>query len=130
MFKLLVLLFLVVPAIEIFGIAFAGNHLGWLPTLFLVIFTGVAGAWLAKKQGINVFKRAQDELSYGRLPGEAILDGICIFAGGLVLLTPGFFTDLLGFILLVPYTRKFVKWGMKKWIRKKIDEGEWRFTRF
>ncbi|MBO8171864.1 MAG: membrane protein FxsA [Bacillaceae bacterium] len=123
MFRILVLILILVPAIEIWGIVAVGRGLGWELTILLIIATGLAGAWLARKQGLQVFQLAQLQLNQGRLPGEAILDGICIFAGGLVLLTPGFFTDAMGFLLLIPYTRGIVKLWIKRWLRKMVESG-------
>lgn len=94
--KVLVALLLIIPTLEIWGLVTAGQNFGWLPTLLLVISTGVIGAWLAKRQGLQIFQNAQRQLQQGQIPGEVVLDGIIVFAGGLTLLTPGFFTDLLG----------------------------------
>ncbi|RXT04174.1 FxsA family protein [Ammoniphilus sp. CFH 90114] len=122
--KFLVAILIIVPAIEIWGLITAGQAFGWLPTLALVILTGVLGAWLAKQQGLQIFQLAQAQLQRGELPGEAILDGILIFAGGLVLLTPGFFTDAMGFILLIPATRGMVKVYVKRWLLNNIQNGK------
>lgn len=129
MLRTLVLILIIVPALEIWGIVTAGKALGWGMTLLLIIATGVSGAWLARQQGLQVFQLAQMQMQRGELPGEAILDGICIFAGGLVLLTPGFFTDALGFLLLIPYTRGIIKIWLKKWLRKQMDRGNFIFIR-
>ncbi|HJV47304.1 MAG TPA: FxsA family protein [Bacillota bacterium] len=123
MLKALIALLIIIPILEIWGLLTAGKAIGWLPTLIICIFTGVLGAWLAKRQGLRVFYEASEQMRRGQLPGEAILDGIIIFTGGLVLLTPGFFTDLLGFILLVPFTRKFVKLFVKYWILRNLQKG-------
>lgn len=120
--RYLVLLLIIIPAIEITLFIYSGELIGLWPTLLLIIFTGVMGAYFAKRQGLEVLKQAQLQMSRGQLPGNAILDGICIFAGGILLLTPGFLTDLIGLLLLLPLTRKFVKLFMitrlKKWIEK------------
>ena len=77
----------------------------FFPTVFLCIATGVAGANLARSQGRAVLMKVQGELGAGRLPPRAMLEGMIIFASGLVLLTPGFITDVLGLLLLLPPTR-------------------------
>lgn len=123
MFRIILLLLLVVPILEIWLLVVSGQTIGWLLTLLFVILTGVGGAALAKQQGSQVLRLAQLQLQKGQIPGEAILDGISIFAGGLLLLTPGFFTDAIGFALLIPYTRGIVKIGMKKWIARQIQNG-------
>jgi UPF0716 protein FxsA len=124
MMRILIVLLLLVPTLEIWLFIAAGNGIGWVPTLLLCILTGVIGAWLAKRQGLQIFQLAQLQLSRGELPGEAILDGICVFAGGLLLLTPGFFSDIVGFFLLVPYTRSIAKLFIKRWLNKKIKNGQ------
>jgi UPF0716 protein FxsA len=133
MLRILILLLLIVPTLEIWLLVAAGRGIGWIPTLLLCILTGVTGAWLAKREGLQIFQLAQLQLSRGELPGEALLDGICVFAGGLLLLTPGFFTDILGFLLLFPYTRGVPKLFIKRWLYKKIQSGNiqmFMFNRF
>ncbi|WP_134701525.1 FxsA family protein [Ammoniphilus sp. YIM 78166] len=124
--KYLVALLIIVPAIEIWGLITAGQAFGWLPTLVLVILTGVIGAWLAKREGLQIFRLAQAQMQRGELPGEVILDGILVFAGGLVLLTPGFFTDAVGFLCLFPVTRSVIKTYLKAWLQKNIQNGNFR----
>ncbi len=124
--KYLVALLIIVPTIEIWGLITAGQAFGWLPTLALVILTGVIGAWLAKREGLQIFRLAQAQMQRGELPGEMILDGILVFAGGLVLLTPGFFTDAVGFLCLFPATRSLLKTYLKAWLRKNIQNGNFR----
>ncbi|KUP05583.1 exlusion protein FxsA [Bacillus coahuilensis m2-6] len=118
--RYLFLLLIIVPATEIGILIFSGQTLGVIPTIVLIITTGILGAYLAKKQGIETWQRAQRQLQYGQVPGEEIIDGLCILVGGVVLLTPGFITDALGFFLLLPFTRKWVKPWLRalfnKWI--------------
>ncbi len=114
---------IVVPALEIGLLLLSGKTLGVLPTILLIIATGVLGAYLAKKQGLETLRKAQQNLQYGQMPGEAILDGLCILVGGVVLLTPGFITDAIGFFLLFPITRQWLKPLLLKVVRKWIDNG-------
>jgi UPF0716 protein FxsA len=123
MLRMIAALLIIVPTLEIWGFLTAGKAIGWIPTLLLCIFTGVLGAWLAKRQGTRIFYQASEQLRQGELPGESILDGIIIFAGGLVLLTPGFFTDFLGLLCLFPYTRKYIRSFLKRWILKNMQNG-------
>lgn len=90
MFRTIVFLMIVIPALEIWGLIKAAQFIGGVQTFLAVILTGVIGAFLAKKEGLKTWNKAQIELRNGQLPGDAILDGISIFAGGLLLLTPGF----------------------------------------
>ncbi|MBA2873788.1 FxsA family protein [Thermaerobacillus caldiproteolyticus] len=115
--KLLITLFIIVPALEIFLFLLSGQTIGVWPTVALIFATGIIGTWLAKRQGVTVIEEAKNELMRGRLPSEAVLDGICIFIGGVLLLTPGFLTDIVGFILLLPVTRKFIKPFLVRWLK-------------
>lgn len=124
--RFFVLLLILVPATEIGVFMLAGNTIGAWPTILLIIVTGFLGAYLAKKQGIKSFYLVQDQLRAGQPPGIAILDGVCILIGGILLLSPGFITDVIGLLLLLPMTRKLVRPYLlkliKKWInRKQID---------
>jgi UPF0716 protein FxsA len=119
--KILAALLIIVPALEIALLVFSGNIFGVWPTVVLIIATGVIGAWLAKRQGAETIRQAKRELMYGRIPSEAVLDGICILVGGVVLLTPGFLTDLLGFILLIPFTRAIIKPFLGRWLKSLFD---------
>ena len=124
MFKLLLALIIIVPALEIWLLIFSGKTLGVLVTILLIISTGVLGAWLAKYQGIEALRKAQQQMSYGQMPGDVIIDGLCILVGGVVLLTPGFITDALGFMLLIPTTRNFIKPIIYNTLRKMVDRGQ------
>lgn len=118
------LLFLIiVPALEIAFLLLSGKTIGVLPTIFLLIFTGVLGAYLAKRQGIETIRKAHEQLRYGQIPGDALLDGICILIGGALLLTPGFITDMAGFLLLATPTRKFFKTLLIKSFKRWIEKG-------
>ena len=108
MFLRLLLLFTIVPLVELFLLVKLGTVVGVAPTVALVIFTGVLGAWLARQQGLGVLRRLSEDLEEGRLPAEALIDGLLVLIAGAVLLTPGLLTDALGFLLLVPQSRAVV----------------------
>lgn len=101
----LFLLFALVPVIELYLLVQVGGEIGVLPTIALVLFTGVAGAWLARTQGLEVLARIQLDLSRGVMPTDSLLDGACILIAGVLLLTPGFITDIFGLLLLLPMSR-------------------------
>ncbi|WP_170007912.1 FxsA family protein [Bacillus fonticola] len=121
--RVLVPFLIVIPAIEIGLLLLAGNTIGVLPTILLIIATGVAGAYLAKQQGFKMLQQLREEVAYGGMPNEAILDGVCILAGGLLLLTPGFVTDLTGFLLLLPPSRISIKKMLRRMIKRWMDKG-------
>jgi UPF0716 protein FxsA len=121
--RYLALLIIVIPAIDIGVLLLSGKTIGLFPTIAFIIFTGVLGAYLAKREGLQTIKRVQEQLSYGQIPGDSLLDGICILIGATLLLTPGFITDLFGFLLLFPPSRKPFKFLMINALRKRIEKG-------
>lgn len=127
MFRIFLILMIGIPALEIWGLIKAAKLIGGLETVLIVILTGVVGAYLSKREGIRTWGQAQYELNSGYIPKKAILDGISIFAGGLLLLTPGFFTDAVGFLLIIPYSRTLIQKLLIKWLEKKIRNGSIHF---
>ncbi|TWI56988.1 FxsA family protein [Halalkalibacter nanhaiisediminis] len=123
MFRLLLLLIIVVPALEIAVLILSGNVIGVWPTFLLIILTGIIGAWLAKKEGLQAIRLAQLQTQQGQLPNGVILDGICILIGGIFLLAPGFITDTIGFLLLIPQTRSIGKAFLIKIFNRMIKNG-------
>ncbi|MEX1097398.1 MAG: FxsA family protein [Planctomycetales bacterium] len=109
MFWRLVLVFTLVPFVELALLIYVGDRIGLLWTIALVLGTGIAGAALAKHQGLRVWRRVRDEVSGNRLPGGALLDGFLILVAGLLLITPGLITDALGFSLLIPAVRSRIR---------------------
>ncbi len=114
----LFLAFTLIPFCEIYLLIKIGNYLGAFNTILIVIVTGFLGAYLAKLQGIKTMMRVRESLNRGELPAEEMLDALLIFVAGIVLLTPGFITDVAGIGILVPNTRSW----FKRWLRKKFDQ--------
>jgi UPF0716 protein FxsA len=104
-FAVLALLFLVVPFVEIFVLIQVGHVLGALPTVALLVAVSVVGAWLVKREGLHTLRRAQEQIRMGQVPGQELVDGVLILFAGVLLLTPGFLTDVLGVIILLPPVR-------------------------
>ncbi|QAS53958.1 FxsA family protein [Halobacillus litoralis] len=123
MFRWLLLFILIVPALEIGLLIWAGSYIGPWWVILLIISTGVLGAWLAKQQGLETIRNLQRSMSEGQMPKDALLDGACILVGGAVLLTPGFITDAVGFLLLIPTTRAPIKLFVKRAIEKALQKG-------
>jgi UPF0716 protein FxsA len=119
----LVLLFILLPILDLTLLIRLGGSIGFWPTLALVLLTGAAGAALARAEGVRVLGMVQSELAAGRVPGSALLDGVAILAGGVLLLTPGFITDVIGLILLLPPTRRWVQGGMRRWLEDQLASG-------
>lgn len=120
--RTLLIFFIVAPACEIGVLLLSGKTIGVLPTVLLIILTGFVGAYLAKKQGIQAVRNLQKEIQYGRIPSNAILDAMAILVGGIMLLTPGFISDIVGLFLLFPITRNWVKPFLIQFIKKWIDK--------
>ena len=93
-------------------------------TLAIVIITGVAGAYLAKLQGLRTLRRIQDDMRQGRMPADKLFDGLLILCSGILLLTPGFITDLIGFAGLIPFSRNLFRNLLKRKIKDMISQGK------
>ncbi len=116
MFLRLFLIFTLFPIIEIYILMKLGAHFGVLATLLLVIGTGFLGAFLARREGYRVVFQIKQELQKGNMPTGQMVDAVLIFISGIVLITPGLLTDIFGFIVLIPVTRRYIK----EWIVRKI----------
>ncbi|MDD2759084.1 MAG: FxsA family protein [Methylomonas sp.] len=102
----LFLFFLIVPFVEIYLLLQVGGLIGAFPTIFLVVFTAILGAWLLRRQGFETWQRFQSNLARGALPAYEMIEGPILLIGGALLLTPGFFTDAMGFACLIPGLRR------------------------
>ncbi|MGM0880043.1 MAG: FxsA family protein [Bacillota bacterium] len=130
MYKWLLAAFLIVPVIELWGILQVGDWLGGWTTFFILIIMGFAGAYLARAEGRKVWMEAQRQMQAGQIPGRTLLDGICVLAGGILLLTPGFFSDIVGITLLLPMTRPFYRQILLQWIENRMRNGNFKIGRF
>ena len=120
----LILLFTVVPVVELALLIKLGQFIGLGYTLVIVILTGIAGAYLARSQGLMTLRKIQDDINRGIMPADKIFDGVMILFGGILLLTPGLITDLIGFMTLVPFTRRLIKLWLKRKIENMIAQGK------
>ncbi len=126
----LFLAFTLIPVVEIYLLIKIGGHIGALNTVVLVVATGFAGAYLARLQGMQTMFRVRSSLQQGVMPTEDLLDAVLIFAAGIVLLTPGFITDISGLLLLIPETRLLFKRYLKKRLDTWMVEQNVRIDRF
>jgi UPF0716 protein FxsA len=106
---ILFVLFIGLPILEIYVIIQVGEAIGFLPTIALLIFDSVVGAWLMRSQGRIVWRRFTAALEAGRPPAREVLDGALVIVGGALQLAPGFVTDAFGFFLVIPPTRAIVR---------------------
>jgi UPF0716 protein FxsA len=123
MFGYLVVLFTLVPALELYLLIHVGSSIGAGNTILIIIMTGIWGAYLARLQGFLVIQKIQTNLNKGAMPSSELIDGVMILVGGILLLTPGFMTDAFGFLLLVPFTRALIKLMLKGTFEKMIKKG-------
>lgn len=123
MFIKLLIIFILVPVMELYILIETGRMIGVGATIGLIIMTGVAGAWLARSQGLEILYRIQQDTANGQMPAQTLIDGALILVGGLLLLTPGFFTDALGFSFLIPASRKLWRKALRAWLEKQVRQG-------
>ncbi|MDQ8738546.1 FxsA family protein [Paenibacillus sp. LHD-38] len=130
MYKWLLGVFIIVPVIELWGILQMGSWIGGWNTFFILIVMGLAGAYLARAEGRKVWGEAQRQMQAGQIPGQTMLDGLCVLVGGIFLLMPGFLSDILGITLLFPVTRTFYRQLMLQWIENRMRNGNFKIGRF
>ena len=113
------ILFLVVPFVEIYLLVEIGHRIGAPWTILLVVFTAIVGAWLVRVQGLATWRRFQASLARNELPATALVEGLCLLIAGALLLTPGFFTDAVGFACLTPPLRRaLIRHFLQRRVRK------------
>ncbi|HEX3622448.1 MAG TPA: FxsA family protein [Acidimicrobiales bacterium] len=112
MVGVLVVLFVLVPLAELYVIVQVGHILGLLSTILLLLLVSASGGWLMKREGMSVWRRFQRQVESGHVPGREVADGVMILAAGALLLAPGFLTDAVGLLLLLPPVRAAVRAGV------------------
>lgn len=120
MFMILLALFIIIPLLELWVIIEAGSRIGVIYTILSLILISVAGAALARQQGYRVIARIQSEIQSGNMPSDSLVDGALILAGAILLLTPGFLTDIAGLLLLLPLTRIPVRSFARRQLKKAV----------
>lgn len=119
----LVILFLVTPAVELALLLKVGQLIGHWETVGIIVMTGLAGSYLAKREGLSAWQRLNQSLSKGGLPGKELVDGVIILVAGALLITPGVLTDVVGFMGLIPPTRALIRKLIMNRVKKKMDDG-------
>ncbi len=119
-------MFTLIPVIELALLVKVGSRIGVTLTIAVVLLTGASGAWLARTQGLRALVRLQEALRAVQFPGDEIFDGVLILGGGLLLLTPGFLTDLLGLSVLIPGSRHLIKAALKGTVRRRMNSDDLR----
>ncbi len=117
--RYLLLLFIFIPIVELAILIQLGEWIGTLPTICIVIATGIWGALLTKNQGIAVWAKIRQDFRAGNIPHDELINGLFVLVGGAFLLTPGILTDCLGFSFLIPVTRNSIKEMIKRHLKKR-----------
>jgi UPF0716 protein FxsA len=117
----LFVLFVGVPFAELYVLLQVGHAIGVLNTLALLILVSIVGAWLAKREGIGVVRRMQAALNAGRVPGVELIDGFLILLAAALMLTPGFLTDIVAILLLLPPVRAGVRHQLRRRFARRVE---------
>lgn len=120
----LFLLFTVVPLVELMLLIEVGERIGALPTVLLVVVTGVVGAWLARREGARSWREVRRELGRGRIPGRELLSALLVLLAGALLVTPGVLTDAAGLLVLLRPARARVVELLRDRLMEKMEAGE------
>jgi UPF0716 protein FxsA len=124
MFFKLLALFIIVPLVELFLILQVGKFIGIMPTILIIVFTGTAGITIARRQGYQVINNIRTNLNQGKVPTDDLISAFLILVGGLTLLTPGFLTDVTGFLLILPGPRRIIASFVKKYFIKYLGNSK------
>jgi UPF0716 protein FxsA len=118
---LLLVIFVGVPFAEIYVLLQVGHVIGVLDTLALLILVSMVGAWLAKREGLGVIRRVQQSVQAGRVPGVELIDGFLILMAAALMITPGFLTDVVGILLLLPPVRVGMRRAVRRYFAHRIE---------
>jgi UPF0716 protein FxsA len=121
MFLRLLLLLTILPALELYLLIQLGQWMGTIETVALILVTGAVGAALAKREGLGVLRQLQEEARMGLPPADRLVEGLLVLIGGVLLITPGVITDLTGFLLIAPPTRRWLAPRIKQWVGARIN---------
>lgn len=122
-----ILLFTIIPLIELYLLIQVGRYLGAFPTIAVVFITGIVGGLLAKGQGLSIYNRIRMDLQNGIIPTDSLLDGLFILIAGALLITPGLITDIVGFLVMIPGFRRWLKKRLREIVRQKFEAGQIHF---
>ena len=116
--------FIAVPTAELALLIYSGKTLGLLPTIAIILITGIGGAYLAKRQGMKAWTELKMRMTAMETPGDALIDSVCILFGGILLIMPGFITDFVGLLLLFKGPRNIIRPFIQNWIYNKMKNGQ------
>jgi UPF0716 family protein affecting phage T7 exclusion len=116
----LLIAFLVVPIVEIYVILQVGHLIGGWPTVALLIAESLLGAWIVRREGRRAWRALTTTFQQGGLPDRELADAALVLVGGVLLLTPGFVTDVFGFLFVLPFTRPIVRWALSAYVGRRV----------
>lgn len=122
--KWLLFAFIIVPTAELALLIYSGQLIGLFATIGVILVTGMGGAYLAKRQGIKAWNELKRRMEMMETPGDALIDSVCILLGGILLIMPGFITDVGGFLLLFSWPRNLIRPFIQKWVYNKMKNGQ------
>lgn len=128
--KWLPVILILFPLLEIWGILLVGDWLGGWNTFSLILLISGVGAFAAIYEGRKVLEQARQQMNHGQIPGRSFVNGVCILVGGLLLIIPGFLSDILGILLLIPFTRRLFEGVILKWIEAAMNSGRFITRRY
>ena len=120
----LFLLFTIVPFIELFLLMQVGDLVGFWPTVAMILLTGITGAWLAKREGLRVFRDYQQAIAEMRMPKEGLTSGVLVLVAGVLMIAPGVLTDITGILLMIPPIRRVVAGWVERYVQKHVLGGK------
>ena len=123
----LILLFTIIPLIELYLLIQVGRYLGSFQTIMIVLITGIIGGLLARSQGLSVQRQIRVDLQNGIIPTDSLIDGFFILIAATLLITPGMITDVFGFILMIPFCRGWLKKRVKEILKRKFESGKFQY---
>ncbi len=123
----LILLFTIIPLIELYLLIQAGRYLGASTTIMIVLITGLIGGLLARSQGLSIHRQIRIDLQNGIIPTDSLIDGLFVLIAGALLITPGIITDVFGFTLMIPVLRGWLRNWLKERFRRKLESGQFQF---
>ncbi len=118
--RLLVVVLVLVPLLEISTVVLVGDLIGGWPTVLLLLLTSLLGAWVIRREGSRAWAALRDALRSGRMPARELADGVLVLVGGVLLLVPGFLTDLLGALVLLPWTRPLARVWLEAVVARRL----------
>jgi len=121
MFVRLIILFTIVPLIELYLLLHVGKCLGAFLTILIVVLTGILGGVLARSQGLSIYQSIRTDLESGIIPTDGLLEGLFILVAGALLITPGLMTDIVGFLIMVPVLRKWLQNRLKNRLKRNFE---------